>query len=219
MACDFRWPEVHGNLLLLGFSLVNARKCGRIQVLQIGAYDGLTCDPLVELLQHECVDAVLVEPQTRPYESLLKHYADNPRIRIINAAVGEFDGNVTLYVPSGEASPKASLINQHYHRFGMKAGEVREVSVASISVASLVKHCQVQDIDILQLDTEGMDYHILRLFFAAGVKPDVINFESLHLDKNERQACRELLRENRYWWIDTDQDTFAFKKTLVTIPN
>src|SRR5208282_5777520 len=112
MARDYRWPEFHGNLLLLGFSLLSARKSGIMRVLQIGAFDGHACDPLEEILRNERVAAVLVEPQTAPCESLARRYAGNPRIRMINAAVGEFDGKATLYVPSSEASPMASLMAQ-----------------------------------------------------------------------------------------------------------
>jgi FkbM family methyltransferase len=217
MARDYRWPEVHGNLLVLGFSLLLARKHERIQILQIGAFDGHACDPLEEILRDERVTAVLVEPQESPYKSLVKRYAGDPRIRIINAAIGESDGKEMLYVPSSEASPKASLIAQHHNRFGLKRGEVREVTVASLSVASLVKQCHVEHIDILQLDTEGMDYQIMRWFFSAGIEPGIVNFESLHLGKDDRLASRDLLREKGYWWVETDQDTFAVKESLVRV--
>ena len=37
---DYRWPEVHGDLLLLGFALLRAYHRGLIQIVQIGAFDG-----------------------------------------------------------------------------------------------------------------------------------------------------------------------------------
>jgi hypothetical protein len=60
-----------------------------------------------------------------------------------------------------------------------------------------------------------MDYQILKWFFDARVEPDVLNFESLHLSKAERMASRDLLNARGYWWIESDQDTFALKKSLV----
>jgi FkbM family methyltransferase len=133
---DYRWPEVHGNLLCLGFSLLAAKKPGLIQLLQIGAFDGQMCDPVEGILQTKKVIAVLVEPQKEPYEQLVKRYADNPKIRVVNAAVAEADGTVTLYVPSLAASSKASLISHHHSRFGLKKSELRELTVPSITVAS-----------------------------------------------------------------------------------
>ena len=215
LARDYRWPEVHGNLLVLGFTLLRAKRNGTIRVLQIGAFDGHACDPLLEILQNENVSAILVEPQKIPYECLVERYATNPRVSLINAAVAEHDGVVKLYVPDSAASPKASLIAQHHRRFGSDAKDVRELEVPSISVGSLLKMLHGERLHLLQVDTEGMDYQILKWFFNAGVEPDVLNFESLHLSKAERLASRQVLNARGYWWVESDQDTFALKESLV----
>jgi len=169
----------------------------------------------LEILQNENVSAILVEPQKIPYERLLALYATNPRVRLINAAVAEHDGVVKLYVPGSAPSPKASLIAQHHRRFGSDAEEVHEVEVSSVSVGSLVKRFHGERLHLLQVDTEGMDYQILKWFFDAGIEPDVLNFESLHLSKAQRLASRQLLNATGYWWIESDQDTFALKESLV----
>ena len=217
LARDYRWPEVNGNLLVLGFALLQARRMGTIRVLQIGAFDGHACDPLLEVLQNENVSAILVEPQQIPYERLAERYATNPRVCLINAAVAEHDGVVKLYVPGSAASPKASLIAQHHRRFGSDPREVREFEVPSVSVRSLMKRFHGERLHLLQVDTEGMDYQILQWFFDTGVEPDVLNFESLHLSEAERLASRQLLNASGYWWIESDQDTFALKESLVKI--
>jgi FkbM family methyltransferase len=216
LARDYRWPEVHGNLLALGFAFLRARRKETIRVLQIGAFDGHACDPLVEILQNENVSAILVEPQKIPYERLVARYATNPRVSLINAAVAERDGVVKLYVAASGASPTASLMAQHHRRFGSDAKEVRALEVPSVSVGSLVKRFNGERLDLLQVDTEGMDYQILKWFFDSGVEPDVLNFESVHLSKAERLASRQLLNNRGYWWIESDQDTFALKESLVT---
>jgi len=215
LARDYRWPEVHGNLLALGFALLRAGREGTIRVLQIGAFDGRACDPLLEILQNENVSAILVEPQKIPCERLVARYATNPRVSLINAAVAERDGVVKLYVHGSGASPTASLIAQHHRRFGSDPKDVRELEVDSVSVASLVKMFHGEHLHLLQVDTEGMDYQILKWFFDAGVEPDVLNFESLHLSKAARLASRQLLKAKEYWWVETDQDTFALKESLV----
>jgi FkbM family methyltransferase len=171
----------------------------------------------LEILQNENVSAILVEPQKIPYERLAERYATNPRICLINAAVAEHDGVVKLYVPGSAASPTASLIAQHHRRFGSDAKEVREIEVPSVSVGSLVKRFRGEGLHLLQVDTKGMDYQILRWFFDAGVEPDVLNFESRHLSKAERLASRQLLNARGYWWIESDQDTFTLKESLVKI--
>src|ERR1044072_2080447 len=91
LATYYRWPEVHGNLLTLGFALLRARRNGIIRVLQIGAFDGHACDPLLEILQDESVSATLVETQKIPNERLVARYGTNSRVSLINAAVAEND--------------------------------------------------------------------------------------------------------------------------------
>src|SRR5438477_12933449 len=135
---DYRWPEVHGDLLLLGFALLRAYHRGLIQIVQIGAFDGQVDDPVADILQNENVSAILVEPQKIPYERLIARYATNPRVCLINAAVAEHDGVVKLYVPGSADSPKASLMAQHHGRFWSDEEEVRQSELSSVSVASLV---------------------------------------------------------------------------------
>ena len=158
-----------------------------------------------------------MEPQKVPYERLVARYATNPRVSLINAAVAENDGVIELYVPDSDASPKASLNAQHYRRFGSDAKDVRKIEVPSVSVSSLVNRFHGERLHLLQVDTEGMDYQILKWFIEAGVEPDVLNFESLHLSESERLASRQMLDARGYWWIESDQDTFALKESLVRI--
>lgn len=109
----------------------------------------------------------------------------------MNAAVGESDEEVILYVPSCRESPKASVIAWHHRRFRVMAKEVHQVVVPSMSVASLLEAYleayQIKHVHILQIDTEGMDYDVLNWFFDADVQPAVINFEHLiWIDVNHR---------------------------------
>src|SRR5207249_10117702 len=70
------------------------------------------------------------------------------------------------------SSPKASLFAQHHRRFGSDAKEVRELEVPSVSVGSLVKRLHGERLHLLQVDTEGMDYQILKWFFDAHVRSE-----------------------------------------------
>jgi hypothetical protein len=48
IAREYRWPEIHSNLLLPGFSLLRSRRHGLIKIMQIGAFDGQVADPLAD---------------------------------------------------------------------------------------------------------------------------------------------------------------------------
>jgi hypothetical protein len=74
LARERQWPELHGNLLLLGFSLFRARHRGLIQIVQVGVSDGQIDDLLDDILRLENMSAVLVEPQTILCQALVAHY-------------------------------------------------------------------------------------------------------------------------------------------------
>ena len=90
-----------------------------------------------------------------------------------------------------------------------------EGNLVAISVETLLQKIGEQTIHLLQIDTEGMDLEILKLFFKADVVPPVINFESLHLSRQDRMESRRLLKDFGYYWIETEQDTFAILESLV----
>ncbi|MBU6149165.1 MAG: FkbM family methyltransferase [Verrucomicrobia bacterium] len=214
---SYRFPCIYADLPALGFVLLQKAKKNKYQFIQIGAFDGRLLDPLEKIITKQNVDALLVEPQASPFQSLMARYANHPNIKLINAAIAGADGNAKLYVPASKASPRASLLAGHHLRFGLKKSDVSEVIVPSLSVLSLLKQNQVKAVDFLQLDTEGMDFKILCWFFDAGVEPWVVNFESFHLTRDERAMARKTMADKGYWFIESEQDTFAIKESLVRL--
>ncbi len=70
------------------------------RVIQVGANDGIMCDPLRRYLVHSTnqnIRAALVEPIPFYYAKLRKLYADNPNITVVTAACGISRGRAPLY--------------------------------------------------------------------------------------------------------------------------
>ena len=70
------------------------------RLIQVGANDGIMCDPLRRYLVHSTkqnIRAALVEPIPFYYAKLRKLYADNPNITVVNAACGASRGRAPLY--------------------------------------------------------------------------------------------------------------------------
>src|SRR5665213_3125000 len=59
--------------------------------VQIGAFDGLSQDPLHDLIVRYDWAGILVEPQDRYFQTLRATYANRPRLTLRNVAVGERD--------------------------------------------------------------------------------------------------------------------------------
>ena len=70
------------------------------RVIQVGANDGIMCDPLRGFLVHRTnqnIRAVLVEPIPFYYTKLRDLYADYPNITVLNVACGASGGRAPLY--------------------------------------------------------------------------------------------------------------------------
>ena len=69
------------------------------RIIQVGANDGVMCDPLRQFLAHSTknIRAVLVEPIPFYYTKLRNLYTDYPNITVLNVACGAFRGRAPLY--------------------------------------------------------------------------------------------------------------------------
>ena len=56
----------------------------------------------------------------------------------------------------------------------------------------------ITKIDLLQLDTEGHDYTIIRAIDFQKVKPTIICYENVNLSDEDNRSCEELLINNGY---------------------
>jgi FkbM family methyltransferase len=211
-----KWHEANCNLIEIGFALLARSVSADIHVVQIGAFDGQLADPLKRIVSDRRTHCLLVEPQPGAFQMLQKRYGENPAVILENAAITEQDGSVTMYVPSNEASPMASIDPNHYKRFGFSKDSLRNISVPSLAPKTLVAKHQIDKIDVLQIDTEGFDARLVCLFLNAGIKPSIINFESLHCEAADLSKVWEILNKSGYWWIKGDQDTFVISEALVS---
>ena len=87
----------------------SAERGAGFTVLQIGANDGVSLDPLSSLVRKHGWSGVLVEPNPVNFEKLQQTYANQPQVRLERAAITTHDGTVTLYrprdLPDGSKSP------------------------------------------------------------------------------------------------------------------
>src|SRR6478672_5357121 len=96
-------PAITSNVLALTISdvllrmILNGGRPSDFIVVQIGANDGVTYDPLRRFIVKYGFRGVLVEPQPDAFARLQKNYSDLPRITFEQAAIAEADGEKPLY--------------------------------------------------------------------------------------------------------------------------
>ena len=206
-------------------------------VIQIGANDGITHDPIHKFIKRDRWKGVLLEPQSEVFHVFLKHiYKKNKGIHCACAAIGYEDGNQRMYKirfskmrwATGLASFSKEKVEQAFvngivaHNCRVHGIEIpidrnewiTEEEVEVISPTSLIKRYDIKKINLLQIDAEGFDFEVIKIFDIASTNPQAIIFENVGLSSEENNCCLELLKNNNYAIRKFGSNTLAFKKPV-----
>lgn len=214
----YKVPRCTADLVGIAFALLrNQSSAEPLRVVQIGAFDGETADPLANYLQlHTDIEAVLLEPQSAPFEKLSAKYATFKNIQTWNSAIAEHDGVLQMWSNDTESgSAMASSLADHGARFAIADQSLKPISVPCMRAMSLMKKLNWKMVDFLQVDVEGADWKVVSQFLELDPLPRAINFEIIHLSKDEREESQERLTLLGYQIIDGGFDRMAFQKILL----
>lgn len=66
-------------------------------VIQIGANDGISNDPIHDWILKFGWHGILIEPLAEPFQELEINYANNDKIKLINKAISQKNGKIEMY--------------------------------------------------------------------------------------------------------------------------
>jgi hypothetical protein len=75
---------------------------------------------------------------------------------------------------------------------------IREDTVDCITFDQVLGRLPQEEIDLLQIDTEGADGHILSLFPFHRAQPAIIHWEVKHLSKVHQEETLDMLQRRGY---------------------
>jgi FkbM family methyltransferase len=166
--------------------------------VQIGANDGNKNDPIKESIEKYDLSGLCVEPVGRPFNRLKRRYRRNPKILLENSAISDREGKVTLY-RDRKNDKLCSLRMPKRRRF---ARRMYEIEVEAMRLLTLIRKHNVNRIDLLQIDIEGMDDMVVYQINDLSTLPTIVNFEFEHLSKERTDAVVSFLRSKGYETID-----------------
>jgi hypothetical protein len=78
------------------------------------------------------------------------------------------------------------------------------------TLPSLLEKHSIKDVTLLQVDTEGYDYRVVKSALEAGIRPKLINYEHVHLNQADRLACKLMLYNAGYRFAEVVTDTLCY---------
>ena len=213
-----RVPTHTLNMLHLACQVLHSQK-GKMYFVQIGANDGITRDPLRDIIIRFGLSGVPVEPVPLAFERLKKNYEGVAGLKFENAAIAGEDGERILYEPVDGTADLGSRISTfdkgHLFRHGIKEEQIKPTPVKTLALTTLLDKYHIKDLNLLQIDAEGYDFEIVQMAFKAGVRPDIIHFENCHLSPADKLRARECLSTEGYRYSETLWDTLAIGTSLL----
>ena len=175
--------------------------------VQVGAYDGVSTDPLRKFIARSRWRGVMLEPQPGPAGQLRALYPEKSGVVILEAALDSSHGTRTLYtvdsdeVPiwaGGMASFDRDHILKHDYLIPSIANMVRELHVQCVTFDDVFGHLPEGRLDVLQIDAEGADGYILSLFPFERQRPAIVHWEIKNMKLTEQEDALDLLQAHGY---------------------
>jgi len=206
-----------------------------INIFQVGANDGKYNDPIYKFVKEnrENTRIILTEPIIKVIPYLKNNYDYHPSSEVYNTAIGsscesklklygikeeywddinvEYGDNWPDYrVPTGVTTSNRDRMLNWVSNNVEVPNSSRAIEVYDVNVQTpdhvLEQSNLMQEIDLLQVDTEGMDNEIVYSFFDCNIYPNIINIEKKHLTSDEIKEYDRRLRSLDYKIIDYDSE-------------
>lgn len=202
-------------------SFARRRSTQRVTCVQIGANDGVTNDPVHAFFRNKGWYGLVIEPLPNVFASdLLPVYRDYPRVQCANVAIAPEVGVRDLFTISFSTARWATGLSSfdvgHLQRHidsgyvlqralaeGIEPPRDQGAWIATVPVATaplghLLDKFQIDQVDVLCIDTEGYDFEILQQLDLMAFRPNVILFESQNLTPDEYAKCVRMLESFGY---------------------
>lgn len=205
-----------------------------LRVVQVGANDGVTLDPLAEFLGNPNVEALLIEPHPAAFASLERNHQGSPRIRTLRAAIGAPD--LRLYSVAeewrsefeqrgGNPDRKSSSNSAHVARWVEKrmgvtaveaARRVSEVDVEFVPLAAAIKLAQFSEtFEVLQVDAEGFDDQIILSTDLDFHRVFLVHYETANLNSERVAQLSRHLVDLGFKIYPNGPDSFAVRHSIL----
>lgn len=156
-------------------------------VVDVGAYDGITYSNSRRLIEDYGWKAILIEPNKNSFNSMTSKYSDNDNVTTINIGVNSEEGFLDFFIESNDG-PGCTFLSSSKDKFQKVYNTVFE-SCEPVECKKLVNildenNCD-RNINYLSIDTEGMDYEVVRSMDLSKYFVDLISVEYVHIDKKK----------------------------------
>jgi FkbM family methyltransferase len=190
-----------------------------IFLVQVGSHDGLHGDPLYELTSQDkrwC--GIMIEPVQYAFNRLKQNHGNDGRFILLNLAVSDKEEVRDFYYVAEHARHAIPDLPDWHDQLGSFSRQfimshlngVLEPYIISEKLLckpleDILKAQNVKHIDVIQTDTEGFDFEILRQIDFLQHRPKVVLYEHKHFRGPQKTLAEAMLNQAGYRLYSYDQ--------------
>jgi FkbM family methyltransferase len=193
-----------------------------VYFVQIGSFDGITNDPIHKFVTNHSWKGIFIEPIQEYYNQLIKNYDGFEGLSFTNVAIDNKIGHRKIYRLRHEAisltpcAPQFSTFNREVlanrkNKFPEIESLIEEIDVPCKTIQQVIEEARIPRVDVIQIDTEGYDFEILKSIDLRLIKPTIIRYEHIHLSDGDRQKSVDLLINAGYKILFERMDVTAYQ--------
>ena len=189
----------------LAVQALMAQRGDALRFVQIGANNGIDGDPLRRYIVKHPWRGVLVEPQPNIFALLTANYAEcAERLAFENVAISR-GGSLVLYLPPKDWPRDADGVTYVSgvpsvlaRQIDVPESTLTRIEVPAMTLDTLFAKHGIEQLDLLQIDTEGFDWEVLQTIDLTRFKPAIIHIETGHLSRDALAKVAARLTEADY---------------------
>lgn len=191
--------------------------------IQVGSNDGDQLDHLQRAILSGKWHGIMVEPVPYVFERLKANYGHlQSRVALRNIAIAPEAGSLPFwhlrqddetedlprwYDALGSFRKDVVLKHQQYIPDIEQRLTCSEVQTQTFS--GLCEQEGVAQVDLIQMDTEGFDFEIIKLIDFARYRPRLLIYEHHHFDSETKAECEDYMRSRGYLLLREAMDTWC----------
>ena len=204
---EWKWdPFIHGDYAHQYFEIWSLNNRGS-NGIAIGTHNGMTGE-WVGPVNKGLLKATLVEASDIQFKDLLKYYKDKSWINCVKSLITT-DGKDIVFYEGGNGftnSLSKDIIEKH-----MRAEQITQTIKPSKSINDLILESSERGkVKWLHIDVEGMDGELIHSI-NDDLLPDLLLFESLHMEEEYYNNLSQYLAEKGYSVTKSGWNTICTK--------
>ena len=220
MGYEVHWDVERHALDVLDMAVRSYLAHRDVWFVQAGANDGVMRDPMRRFVDRYGWRGILIEPVPWLFERLKQNYPGREGLIFENVAIGN-GGDLTLFTledapdlpdwARGLTSFDRKVLLRAHRAHPRFESLIREIKVPCFTLDALLQKHGLPRVDLLQVDTEGYDFEVMKTLDFARWRPKVVHFEHVHLRHvggvKKWRECYRWLEERGYALQTTGDDT------------